>query len=461
MSWATLISAFNHEAIAGKMIQITLATFFAGLFSYYISINRKENEPNRKDYFLLVVLSWVFMALFGAFPYIYTKTIPNFVNAFFESMSGFTTTGSSILSDIESLPKSILFWRSLTHWIGGMGIIVLVLAIMPFQNLSYKQMFQSEASVVVEDKVSFRIRYVARNVWFIYIGLTVAETILLWIGGMSLFDAVCHSFATIATGGFSTKNDSIAGFSPFIQYVIAVFMILSGVNFMLHLFFRRGQFKQVFSNEELHFYLKIIAVVSLLLTLTLHFYNGLEWERSFRDSFFQVASIITATGFATADYLMWPTHAILLIALLMLIGACAGSTGGGVKVIRVLISLKKIRQNIWQLINPNAICEIRYNQKILKSDHVTSIITFALVYYMVVGAGTIILHLMGLDFATSFGSAITTLGGIGPGFGTVGPVANFGHLPDAAKLFLSFNMLTGRLEIYSVLVLFNPGFWRS
>ena len=248
MSWAVLISLFNNEAIADRMIEITLTTFIAGFISFLISKKRKENEPTRKDYFLLVALSWVFLALFGAFPYIFTGTIPDFTNAFFESMSGFTTTGSSILTDIESLPKSILFWRSLTHWIGGMGIIVLVLAIMPFQNLSFRQMFQSEASVVVEDKVSFRIRYVARNIWLIYIGLTVIETILLWIGGMSLFDAVCHSFATVATGGFSTKNDSVAGFSPFIQYVIIIFMILSGMNFMLHILLRKGQFKQVFSN---------------------------------------------------------------------------------------------------------------------------------------------------------------------------------------------------------------------
>jgi trk system potassium uptake protein TrkH len=253
----------------------------------------------------------------------------------------------------------------------------------------------------------------------------------------------------------------VAGFSPFIQYVIIVFMILSGMNFMLHILFRKGQLKQVISNGELRFYLKIIFFVGILLTLTLHFYRSLGWEQAFRDSFFQVTSVITATGFASADYLLWPSHAVLLIAFLMFIGACAGSTGGGVKVIRNLIVVKKIGQSFRQMINPNAVCEIRYNQKIIKPDHVASIITFVLIYYMVIAFGTLFLHLTGLDFVTSFGSAITTLGGIGPGFGTVGPVSNFAHLSDVAKIFLSFNMLTGRLEIYAVLVLLNPGFWKN
>lgn len=443
------------------MLNAFLLTFFSGLILFPISRTKSHAELNHKDYLLLVALSWLFLGLFGAIPYIITGAIPNFVNAFFESMSGFTTTGSSILSDIEAIPKSLLFWRSLTHWIGGMGIIVLVLAILPFQNMSSKQMFQSEASVVVEEKVSFRIRYIARNIWMIYIGLTFAEAVLLWFGGMTLFDAVCHSFATIATGGFSTKNDSVASFSPFIQYVITIFMILSGINFLLHILIRKGQFKTVFKNEELKFYLKIIFWVSLLLTLSLHFYRDLNWEHAFRDSVFQVASIITATGFATTDYLLWPTHGILLIAFIMFIGACAGSTGGGVKVIRNLIVVRKFGQAFRQLINPNAICEIRYNQTIIKTEQVRSIITFVLIYYIVIAVGTAFLLLLGLDFGTSFGSSITTLGGIGPGFGTVGPVANFGHLPDAAKVFLSFNMLTGRLEIYAALVMLNPGFWRN
>ena len=461
MSWAVIVSYFNNETIVHSLVNSFMLTFFSGTFLFLVSRKLKEAKPTHKDYLLLVALSWLFLGLFGSIPYILTGAIPNFVNAFFESMSGFTTTGSSILTDIEVLPKGILFWRSLTHWIGGMGIIVLVLAIFPFQNMSNKQMFQSEASVVVEEKVSFRIRYIARNIWLIYIGLTAVETILLWLGGMSLFDAVCHSFATVATGGFSTKNDSVTSFSPFIQYVITIFMILSGINFLLHIFIRKGQFKTVFQNEELIFYLKIIFVVSLLLTVSLHFYRDLGWEHAFRDSFFQVASIITATGFATADYLLWPTHGILLIAFLMFIGACAGSTGGGVKVIRNLIVVRKLGQSFRQLINPNAVCEIRYNQKIIKQEQVRSIITFVLIYYIAIAVGTSFLLLLGLDFGTSFGSSITTLGGIGPGFGSVGPAANFAHLPDAAKIFLSFNMLTGRLEIYAALVLLNPGFWKN
>ncbi len=461
MSWSVAISWYYNESILGKQILSFGGTLIAGLIFYFLSAKHRREEPTRKDYFIQAAFSWFFLALFGAFPYIITQTIPNFTNAFFESMSGFTTTGASILTDIESLPKSILFWRSLTHWIGGMGIIVLVLAIMPFQQVSFKQMFQSEASVVVEENVSYRIRYIARHVWLIYIGLTGAETILLWIGGMSLFDAVCHSFATIATGGFSTKNDSVNGFSPFIQYVITIFMILSGINFVLHIFLRKGKFKQVFQNEELRFYLQIIAAVGILIGISLHFLRDMGWEPAFRHAFFNVASIITATGFATIDYLLWPSHAILLIAFLMFIGACAGSTGGGVKVIRNLFVVKKIGQIFRQTCNPNAVCEIKYNQKVIGSSQINSIITFVLLYYMVVLAGTITLHLTGLDFASSFGAAISTLGGIGPGFGTVGPVSNYAHLTDFAKNYLSLNMLTGRLEIFAVLIIFNRSFWKS
>lgn len=461
MSWTVAISWYYRESILDRQIFSFLTTLLAGLLFYFISVKRKQEEPTRKDYLIQAAFSWFFLALFGAFPYLITQTIPDFTNAFFESMSGFTTTGASILTDIESMPKSILFWRSLTHWIGGMGIIVLVLAIMPFQQVSFKQMFHSEASVVVEEKVSYRIRYIARHVWIIYIGLTGAETLLLWFGGMSLFDAVCHSFATIATGGFSTKNDSINSFSPFIQYVITIFMILSGINFVLHIFIRKGKFKQAFQNEELRFYLKIIATTGILIGLSLHFLRDMGWEPAFRHAFFNVASIITATGFATIDYLQWPSHAIMLIAFLMFVGACAGSTGGGVKVIRNLFVVKKIGQIFRQTCNPNAVCEIKYNQKVINTSQINSIITFVLLYYLVILVGTFFLHTTGLDFATSFGASITTLGGIGPGFGTVGPVANYFHLSDVAKMFLSFNMLAGRLEIFAVLIIFNRSFWKS
>ena len=281
---------------------------------------------------------------------------------FFESFSGFTTTGSSILADIEALPKSILFWRSETHWIGGMGIIVLVVAIMPFLKIHGIYLFYSEASNVDNEKISTRIRKVARNLWLIYMGLTVAEIIFLSIGGMPLFDSVCHSFATVATGGFSTKNDSIAGYSPYIQYVITFFMLLSGINFTVHFLMLRRRFKSVFHNEELRAYLLVILFVGGIITLVLYFiHREYGLESAFRSAFFQVVSIITATGFATADYLQWPVQAILLIGMLMLIGASAGSTGGGVKVIRHVIALKKMKLTFSEILSPNKVKLLHYN----------------------------------------------------------------------------------------------------
>ena len=461
MSWAVLISLFQGEEIIIPIFKAFFITLFVGISCFLISYKHKRTKATKKDYMFIVVVSWLILAFFGTFPYIFSGAIPNFVDAFFESMSGFSTTGSSIVTDIESLPKSVLFWRSLTHWIGGMGIIVLVLAIVPFQNINYRQMFQSETSVFVEDKMSYQIKYIARNIWLIYVGLTVLETIFLLFGGMGLFDAVCHSFGTIATGGFSTKNDSIAGFSPYIQYVIIVFMLIAGINFNLHILVRLGKLIPVLRNEELRLYFKIIGIVGFALTLILHFQKNLQWEQAFRDSFFQVSSIITATGFASADYLAWPIQGILLIMFLMLIGACAGSTGGGVKVIRYLFVIKKIKEVFRKITNPNAICEIRYNHHTMKSEVVSSILSFILIYYMVIAFGTLFLRLTGLDLASAFGASITTLGGIGPGFGSVGPVSNFAHLSDLAKMFLTFNMLAGRLEIYALLLMFSPGFWKS
>lgn len=460
MFLATLVSFYYHEQIRFIFSETFLSVGALGLALNILTHKQRNIEPTPRESFLIVTLSWLTLGLVGAVPYIDTHSIPDFTNAFFESISGFTTTGSSILTDIEALPKSILFWRAETHWIGGMGIIVLVVAIMPFLNINGISLFYSEISSVANEQVSTKIRYVARNLWIIYMGITALETLLLVLGKMPLFDSICHSFATVATGGFSTKNDSLTSYSPYIQYVVTIFMLLSGINFVLHILVLKGDYKKAFQNEELRAYLKIVFVVGILITLSLHFRQHLPFEKAFRDSFFQVASIITATGFASADYLQWPTQAIMLIALLMLIGASAGSTGGGVKVVRHVILQKRIKQSLRQIILPNVIHSIHYNNRRLDPDFVTRVISFIFWYYLIMILSTFVLMATGLSAASSFGAAATCMGGIGPGFGSVGPASNFYHLTEFAKYFCTFLMILGRLEIYTLLVIFTPTFWQ-
>ena len=455
------VSIYHHEKVLKMLFYSILTTFMVGGLLYLITWKFRHTEPAVRESLVIASFGWIFLALIGCFPYLFTGTIPHFANAYFESMSGFTTTGSSILVNIEALPKSILLWRSLTHWIGGMGIIVLVVAVMPSLKVNGLQLFSSEASVVVDEKIATKIRYVARNIWLIYLAFTIIETILLTLGGMPLFDSICHSFATVATGGFSTKNTSITDYSPYIQYVIMVFMLLSGINFSLHVLMLKGKTKNVFHNQELRLYLKIIFFIGFLITLLLYFNRHISFEKAFRDSFFQVISVITATGFATADYLKWPIQSIILIAFLMLVGACAGSTGGGVKVIRHVINLQYIKQSLKRILHPKAVLNIHYNNKILDSQQVRSVLTFILLYYGIVVLGTFIMVILGSDWATSFGSVLTTMGGIGPGFGKVGPASNFSMLSDASKYFLSFSMLIGRLEIFPVITLFTAWFWKT
>lgn len=458
---AVFVSIIYEETTTANLFLTFMFTIGLGLILNILTKKQRKVEPTREESFFIVSISWITLGLIGTLPYLVTQTIPHFTNAFFESISGFTTTGSSILSNIEALPKSILFWRAETHWIGGMGIIVLVVAIMPFLNIKGIHLFYSEISSVTDEKISTKIRKVARNLWLVYIGLTAMETLLLYLGKMPLFDSICHSFATVATGGFSTQNDSIASYSPFIQYIITLFMLLSGINFTLHVLALKGNFRTAIKNEELRLYLTIILVTGLIITVLLYFkQDSIKLEQAFRDSFFQVVSIITATGFATADYLKWPIQAILLIGMLMLIGASSGSTGGGVKIIRHLISLKKIRHSFKNLISPNAVNIIKYNGKVVNPEHISSVLAFVIFYYLILVVSIFILMAFGQSAATSFGAAATCMGGIGPGFGTVGPSSNFLLLPEGAKYFLTALMVIGRLEIYSILIIFTRSFWR-
>lgn len=426
----------------------------------FFLLSRKQDEDvtiRRKDAYLIVTLSWLFMSLIGCLPYLFAGAIPNIIDAAFESVSGFTTTGASILTDIEILPKSILFWRSLTHWIGGIGIIVLVIIIMPTLQIGGYQLFTLESSL--QEKIQPKIKAVGARLLLIYIILTIAEVIFLLAGNMNLFESVCHSFGTVATGGFSPKNTSIIAYSPYIQYVITIFMFLAGTNFVIHYYLFKREFKKVKENEELRFYIIVVFTIVAIVTASLYFTMQKPLEESFRDAFFQVVSIITCTGFASADYMLWPAFAWTIIFFSMFLGGSTGSTAGGIKMVRHLIMLKNIKRNFRQLCSPNAILPIRLNKKVITDETNRSVLTFIAVYFLVFLLGSLSLVLLGIDGKTASSSVATCMAGIGPGIGTVGPVSNFAHLPDLGKIILSFLMLVGRLEIYTIIVLFSGSFW--
>jgi trk system potassium uptake protein TrkH len=392
-------------------------------------------------------------------------SIPLFEDAFFETISGFTTTGASILNNIEELSHGMLFWRSLTHWIGGLGIIVISLAILPVFSVSGTQLFGSETTGPTKDKIHPKIHETAKRLFLIYIILTIAETILLIFGGMNLFDAVNHSFATVATGGFSTKQASVGYWdSAYIQYVISIFMILSGINFSLYYFGFKNKFIKVRENEELRYYIIVlfffITVVALSLVDFTKSFNFTVVEKAWRDSMFTVSSLMTTTGFVTADYMYWKPLTWVILIIVMLTGASAGSTSGGIKMIRVVISAKACYYEFKRLIHPNAVIPIRYNGHTVREDILTRVLAFTLLYLVVAGFGILVLAISGMGFMESVGGMVTCLGGVGPGFGLVGPAGNFSAIPEFSKWFLSLMMLAGRLELYTVFLLFTPAFWK-
>ncbi len=427
----------------------------------YFSTRKKlsDRELRVKDAYLTVFLSWVTLGLFGSLPYLISGAIPGFVNAFFESVSGFTTTGSSILTDIEALPKSILFWRSLTHWIGGIGIILIVVLIMPSLKMGGYHLLTLESSIKMQEKINPSIRAVGNRLLLIYLMLTLAEVLFLLIGHMSFYESLLHAFGTVATGGFSPKNTSIAGYSPYIQYVIMVFMLLSGASFVMHYFFLKLNFRKILENEEFKFYLFMIFVIGMLETFALYEDMGKPLEESFREAYFQVISIITCTGFASADYLQWPHYSWMIIFLAMFLGGSTGSTAGGIKMARHLVLLKNLKKIMRRMMHPNLVMSIRLNSKPLTDNANGSILTFIVFYLIVFVTGTLLMVMTGLDGVSAGGAVATCMAGIGPGLGSVGPAGNFAHLTDAGKLILTVLMLVGRLEVYGVIILFTRAFW--
>ncbi|MCK5846402.1 MAG: TrkH family potassium uptake protein, partial [Bacteroidales bacterium] len=372
-----------------------IITIGVGLVVLGISGKKNQKHVGKREAYMIVSLAWVVISLFGTLPYIISDTIPNFTNAFFETISGFTTTGSSVINDIEAVPKNILFWRSMTHWIGGMGIIVLTLAIMPLLGVGASTLFAAESPGPTTDKLHQTIAGTAKRLWFIYVVLTIVETLLLWVGEMNFFDAICHSFATLATGGFSTKNDSIAHFGPYVQYVITIFMFLAGVSFTLHYFFSKGKWKKVYNNEEFRFYGSlIIGATIIIFTILLLSIEG-DIETKFRNTIFQVVSITTTTGFVSYNYLMWPTVAWFVLVLLMFTGGSAGSTGGGIKMIRHLLLFKTAGLHLKKMLHPRAFFTVKYNGKSVKEEVLFAVMGFLLFYSIIFGIGTFLMTALG------------------------------------------------------------------
>lgn len=455
-----LVSLYYNDGQWHALLYSGIITLVVGIVAYLSSKNQTNGGLKKRDGYLVVTLGWLCMSAFGTLPYLISNEIPDFTNAFFETLSGFTTTGASILNDIESMSKGILMWRSLTQWIGGMGIIVLTVAILPILGIGGMQLFVAEAPGVSPDKLKPRIADTAKRLWLIYLGLTLLEVVLLKIGGMDYFDSFNHALTTMATGGFSTKQTSIAYYnSPFIQYVIIAFMFLAGTNFTLTYFGLHGQLKKVWNNEEFKYYFGFTIGFTILITAVVYLVTDKSFESSFRDGLFQIVSIITTTGFVTADYTSWAPLLTVVFFMFMFIGASAGSTAGGVKVVRHIILLKNSILELRRQIHPNAVLPVRLNDKAVSTEITFNVMAFMIIYFMVFVLGSIMISSLGYDFNTSIGAVATCLGNIGPGFGKVGPLDNFAFISAPGKWILSILMLLGRLELFTVLILFTPYYW--
>ena len=420
----------------------------------------KPAELSVREGFLIVALTWVVSSVLGALPFMISGAIPSFTDAFFETMSGFTTTGASILKDIEALPKSLLFWRSTTHWLGGMGVIALAVAIFPALGVGASQLFKAEAPGPIKEKISPRISETAKLLWIIYLLFSVVETLLLMGGGLNLYDSLCTTFGTMATGGFSPRNASIGAYkSPYVDYVVIVFMFLAGANFNLHYWALRGKIT-VYRDSEFRFYTGV-TLLAVGIIVFARWLAGTVWSESMiRSSLFQTVSIVTTTGFITDDYEKWPLLTRLVLLLLMFVGGCTASTGGAIKNVRVCVLFKYLSSEVKKVFHPHGVFPVKLRNKPLTESTVSNIVGFIILYILLFVAGVMCMAGMGLDLDTSIGSVAATLGNVGPGLGTVGAVDNYSAVPILGKWVLSFMMLAGRLEIFTVLVLLMPRFWR-
>jgi trk/ktr system potassium uptake protein len=437
-------------------------TLFVGLL-FYLPFRREKVETiTQREGMAIVAVGWTVVGLLGALPFYLSGGCPVFVDAFFESISGFTTTGSTVLTNIEVVSRGILFWRSFIQWLGGMGIIVLSVAILPFLGIGGMQLYKAEVPSPVPDKLKPRIRDTAMILWKVYALISLAQAVLLMIGGMDLYDALCHTFTTMPTGGYSTKNASIAHYnSVYLDSVTIVFMLLAGINFSLHYQFLRGKPLVFWKDSECRFFLGAVVLIILVVSFDIYGTVYKTLGQAIRYSAFQVVSIVTTTGYATADYEKWPAMSQLILLLCMFLGAAAGSTGGGVKAVRVMICLKYCYKELFSLIHPHAVRVIKLGGKPVPEDVTRSILGFLALYVLLFAVSTVVLSGMGVDLITAISAVAATIGNVGPGLGMVGPVENFAGIPYWGKWLLIWCMLLGRLEIYTVIILFVPEFWRK
>jgi trk system potassium uptake protein TrkH len=470
---AAVVSGVYDDGVTLDIALASITTMFIGVSSMYFTRNHKK-EVQRKEGYIIVTFGWIVMSLSGMLPYLFSGAIPNVTNAFFETISGYTTTGASILEDIEALPEGILLWRSLTHWIGGMGIIVLAIAILPLLGIGGMQLFAAEAPGPSADKLHPRITDTAKRLWLIYVGYTAAETLLLKLAGMSFFDAINHSLATLSTGGFSTKNASLAFWNdqPLIQYIVIFFMFLAGSNFVLSYFAFKGKVQRVLRDEEFKFYSIFIGIFTIVVALVIYFkadvpiseyhpmVNGVV-ESSFRHALFQVVAVVTTTGFVSADFSSWTPFLTVFFFGLFFLGGSAGSTAGGIKVMRHLLIIKNGILEFKRTLHTNAVIPVRYNDKTVREHIVYNIIAFFVLYMLSFIIGSMVLGFLGLDFESAIGGAASSLGNVGPALGSLNPLSNFNDLPMLGKWWCGFLMLLGRLELFTVLILMTPYFWKK
>lgn len=437
------------------------AMVVSGSFFAYVCRKAGRNV-SRKDGYIVVTVIWIIFSLFGSLPYMLSGYIPSFTDAFYETMSGFTTTGSSILSNIESLPNSLLFWRALTHWIGGLGIVFFTVAVFPIFGLGDMHLFAAESVGPMRAKLHPRISITARWILTVYLGLTVIATVAFYAAGMGWFDALCHSMSTVATGGFSTKQASIAAFgSPLIEYVTILFMFIGGVSLSLqYLLIFKGRIKELFRDTEFRTYLMFVLVFTVIISVGLFLTTTMTAEWSFRTALFQVVSIQTTTGFATVDYTLWTPLLWLMLCGLMFVGACSGSTSGAMKCVRVATLFKVMWNEFKRIVHPNAVLPVRMARKIVPTNVQSAILAYTVIYFFMVIVGLVVNMAFGIDFLNSFGLSVASVGNVGPALGNYGPMDSLALLPVGVKWFCSFQMLVGRLEFFAVLLLLTPIFWK-
>lgn len=451
--------ALIYSESLGPFLLPALISFVPGLVLYMTMPRTSRDNTNIRDRYLNVTLSWVLLALLGTMPYLFSGSVSGFTNALFETMSGFTTTGATVIGNVEILPKSILFWRSLTHWIGGVGVIVLVIVILPNMKAGGYHLFTLESSM--KQKILPKTRSIAYIILIIYLAMTVLETVLLSFGEMSLFDSICHSFATVSTAGFSTRNTSISEYSPYIQYVIGIFMFLGGVSYIVYYFLVRREFRKIAAFEELWFYIFFVTGATILVTLILYTGTDRNFALSVRHGFFQVISQMTGTGFATTDYMLWPQGGWFIMILLMPAGGCTGSTTGGIKMARHLITLRNLKVVFQRFQHHHAVIPIKINDRIVPDNLNITILSFTLLYIALTLAGMIAIHFTGVPLIEAVGASTSAISNVGPGLGASGNFGHYNGFTAGAKFIMIALMLIGRLEIFTILALFTRSFWKN